>query len=377
MFELLNQEGKARRGRLQLNHGSVETPAFMPCGTYGSVKGLTPEMIRETGTQMLLGNTFHLMLRPGSELIEQIGGLHRFMGWDGPILTDSGGFQVFSLAKLRKVADDGIEFRSPVNGDKVWLSPAQAMNVQASLGSDIAMVLDECVSADAEEIEIHHALERTLRWAEECKSSYQGSGKVFGIVQGGTHADLRLECIAALERIGFDGYAMGGLSVGERPAEMHRVLDETASYLPEHQPRYLMGVGTPLDLVIGVRSGIDMFDCVMPTRNARNAHLFTWDGILRLRNSRYKDDFEPIDPTCDCYTCRNYSRAYLHHLDKCKEILGATLLSIHNLYFYQSLMLRIRSAIEQQKFQALSEELVNRWTQSAEHERESTVSRAK
>ena len=367
MFELVAQEGNARRGRLQLNHGLVETPAFMPCGTYGSVKGLTPEMIRETGTQMLLGNTFHLMLRPGSELIEQMGGLHRFMGWSGPILTDSGGFQVFSLAKLRKVANDGIEFRSPVNGDKVWLSPGRAMDVQASLGSDIAMVLDECISADAEEVQIHRAIERTLRWAEECKSRYQGSGKVFGIVQGGTNSDLRRECIEALEQIGFDGYAMGGLSVGERPDEMYSVLEETTAYLPEHQPRYLMGVGTPIDLVIGVRNGIDMFDCVMPTRNARNAHLFTWDGILRLRNSRYKDDSEPIEKSCDCYTCRNYSRAYLHHLDKCKEILGATLLSIHNLYFYQSLMLRIRSAIELQKFQALSEELVNRWTQSTEN----------
>ena len=376
MFELVTKEGNARRGRLQLNHGMVETPAFMPCGTYGSVKGLTPEMIRETGTQMLLGNTFHLMLRPGSELIEQMGGLHRFMGWSGPILTDSGGFQVFSLAKLRKVADDGIEFRSPVNGDKVWLSPGRAMDVQASLGSDIAMVLDECISTDAEEIEIQRAIERTLRWAAECKSSYRGSGKVFGIVQGGTNSDLRRKCIEALKQIGFDGYAMGGLSVGERPDEMYRVLEETTSYLPENQPRYLMGVGTPIDLVIGVRNGIDMFDCVMPTRNARNAHLFTWDGILRLRNSRYKDDSEPIEKSCGCYTCRNYSRAYLHHLDKCKEILGATLLSIHNLYFYQSLMLRIRSAIELQKFQALSEELVNRWTQLTKNVRESTVSRA-
>lgn len=367
MFEVLNLEGNARRGRLQLNHGLVETPAFMPCGTYGSVKALTPEMIRETGTQMILGNTFHLMLRPGSELIEQIGGLHHFMGWKGPILTDSGGFQVFSLAELRKVVDDGIEFRSPVNGDKVWLSPTRAMEVQASLGSDIAMVLDECISAQANEMEIQRAIDRTLRWAEECKSSYQGTGKVFGIVQGGTNSELRRKCIGALERIGFDGYAMGGLSVGERPDEMYRVLEETTSYFPEHQPRYLMGVGTPIDLVMGVRNGMDMFDCVIPTRNARNAHLFTWDGVLRLRNSRFKNDSTPIEESCGCYTCQNYSRAYLHHLDKCKEILGATLLSIHNLYFYQSLMLRIRSAIEQQKFQVLSDELVKRWTQSIEN----------
>lgn len=367
MFELIKKEGRARRGRIQLNHGLVETPAFMPCGTYGSVKGLTPEMIRETGTQMLLGNTFHLMLRPGSELIEQLGGLHEFMGWDGPILTDSGGFQVFSLSELRTIDDEGIQFRSPVNGDKIRLTPVRAMEVQAALRSDIAMVLDECVSAQASETEIRDGVERTLRWSEECKSSYKGPGKVFGIVQGGTNPELRQECMRALENIGFDGYAMGGLSVGEHPNDMYRVLKETAMYLPEHQPRYLMGVGTPIDLVMGVSYGIDMFDCVMPTRNARNGHLFTWKGVLRLRNRRFRDDAAPIEESCSCYTCSNYSRAYLHHLDKCKEILGATLLSIHNLYFYQNLMMRLRSAIEQQEFRSLSDELVDRWTRSNEN----------
>ncbi len=366
MIELLKQDGLARRGRIRLNHGSVETPAFMPCGTYGSVKGLTPEMIKQTGTQMILGNTFHLMLRPGSALIDKLGGLHHFIGWDGPILTDSGGYQVFSLSDLRKIKDEGVEFRSPVNGDKVWLSPERAMRVQSELQSDIAMVLDECISTTATERELSAAMARTIRWGKQCKQAYDGPGMVFGIVQGGTNPRLREDCVDELCNLGFDGLAIGGLAVGESPDQMYEVVEHTAPILPEQRPRYLMGVGTPQDLVVNAGLGVDMFDCVMPTRNARNAHLFTWDGIIRLRNSRFKADNAPIDQNCDCYTCLNYTRAYLHHLDRCREILGATLLTIHNLHFYQCLMSSLRNAIEQQTYQSFKNNLLKRWRTPAQ-----------
>ena len=365
MFEVLATDGESRRGRICLNHGVVETPAFMPCGTYGSVKGLTPEMIEATGAQMILGNAFHLMLRPGSDLVSAFGGLHRFIGWNGPILTDSGGFQVYSLAGLRKISDEGVEFRSPINGDKIWLTPEISMKTQANLGSDVAMVFDQCVSSAAPQREVREALARTVYWAQESKAAYKGDGRLFGIVQGGLDVKMRLRSVEEVTAIGFDGYAMGGLSVGEEPQQMYSVLSDTVSALPAEKPRYLMGVGTPMDLITCVEYGIDMFDCVMPTRNARNAHLFTSNGVLRLRNSRFRSDPAPLDEDCSCYTCLNYSRAYLHHLDRCKEMLGATLLSIHNLHFYQNLMAQIRSAIEGQRLQTFSRELRHRWSNSA------------
>lgn len=356
-FELKATDGAARRGTMSFARGEVQTPAFMPVGTYGSVKGMLPSQIAESGAEILLGNTFHLMLRPGTGIIKQHGDLHDFMAWDKPILTDSGGFQVFSLGKLRKISEDGVEFRSPVDGDKVFLSPEKAIEVQRDLGADIVMAFDECTPYPATETEARESMLLSMRWAQRCKDAHGDSpAALFGIVQGGMYPELRRESLAALADIGFDGYAIGGLSVGEPKDEMMLVLDAIAGHLPVDKPRYLMGVGTPEDLVESVSRGLDMFDCVMPTRNARNAHIFTSAGVVRLRNARYRDDLAPLDKNCDCYTCKNFSRSYLHHMDKCREMLGAQLNTIHNLHFYQRLMADLRTAIEQGKLAAFRED---------------------
>ncbi|HWJ06293.1 MAG TPA: tRNA guanosine(34) transglycosylase Tgt [Steroidobacteraceae bacterium] len=353
-FELLaSGEGAARRGRLHLNHGVVETPVFMPVGTYGTVKAMTPEELTGLGAQIVLGNTFHLMLRPGTEVIGAHGGLHGFMHWAGPILTDSGGFQVFSLAELRKMSEAGVNFRSPVNGDAVFLSPEVSMQVQAALNSDIVMAFDECPPYPATEAQARKSMELSMRWARRSRTAFDELGNpnaLFGIVQGGTFLNLRQESIGHLREIGFDGYAVGGLAVGEPAAERNAVLEALAPHLPHERPRYLMGVGTPTDIVQAVARGIDMFDCVMPTRNARNGHLFTSQGVVKVRNASHQSDTGPLDPNCGCYTCRHYSRAYLRHLDRCNEILGARLNTIHNLYYYLNLMSRIRKALEEGRF---------------------------
>ena len=351
-YQLLTTDGKARRGRLTFARGTVETPAFMPVGTYGTVKGMKAEEVSDTGAEILLGNTFHLMLRPGTDIIEQHGGLHGFMNWDKPILTDSGGFQVFSLGKMRKITEEGVKFSSPVNGEKIMLTPERSMEVQRSLNSDIVMIFDECTPYPASHEESKTSMELSLRWAQRSKNAHQGNtNALFGIVQGGMYEDLREVSINGLTSIDFDGYAIGGLSVGEPKEDMIRILDHTAPLIPENKPRYLMGVGKPEDLVEGVRRGIDMFDCVMPTRNARNGHLFVTNGVIKIRNARHKTDTGPLDPECDCYTCKNYSRAYLHHLDKCNEILGSQLNTLHNLRFYQRVMKGLRDAIEQGKLE--------------------------
>ena len=351
-YELLTTDGKARRGRLTFERGTVETPAFMPVGTYGTVKGMKTEEVADTGAEILLGNTFHLMLRPGTEIIEQHGGLHGFMNWDKPILTDSGGFQVFSLGKMRKITEEGVKFSSPVNGEKIMLTPERSMEVQNSLGSDVVMIFDECTPYPASHEESKVSMELSLRWAQRSKDAHQGNkNALFGIIQGGMYEDLREVSVNGLTSIDFDGYAIGGLSVGEPKEDMIRILDHTAPLIPENKPRYLMGVGKPEDLVEGVRRGIDMFDCVMPTRNARNGHLFVTNGVIKIRNARHKTDTGPLDPECDCYTCKNYSRAYLHHLDKCNEILGSQLNTMHNLRFYQRVMKGLRDAIEQGKLE--------------------------
>ncbi|MEK7321658.1 MAG: tRNA guanosine(34) transglycosylase Tgt [Pseudomonadota bacterium] len=345
-FELLNQDGAARRGRMRFARGTVETPAFMPVGTYGTVKAMTPEELRDLGAEIILGNTFHLMLRPGTDIVKLHGDLHGFMHWDGPILTDSGGFQVFSLGELRKISEKGVAFQSPVNGDKVFLGPEESMAVQRALGADIVMIFDECTPYPATEQQARDSMELSLRWAARSKQAHgDNPAALFGIVQGGMYERLRAESLAGLRDIGFDGYAIGGLSVGEPKEDMLRVLEHVAPHMPVERPRYLMGVGTPEDIVEAVRRGIDMFDCVMPTRNARNGHLFVRAGEIRIRNARYRDDPGPLDATCECYTCRHYSRAYLRHLDQCNEILGARLNTIHNLYYYQTLMRELREAI--------------------------------
>ena len=346
-FELLKTDGAARRGTLTFTRGAVQTPAFMPVGTYGTVKAMTPEELRGIGAEIILGNTFHLMLRPGMEVIRAHGGLHRFMHWDGPILTDSGGFQVWSLGELRKISEEGVTFQSPVNGDRIFMGPEESMVVQQALGSDIIMIFDECTPYPATEAQARASMELSLRWAERSKRAHgDHSSALFGIVQGGMYESLRRESLAGLKAIGFDGYALGGLSVGEPKEEMLRILDAVAGELPDDRPRYLMGVGKPEDLVEAVRRGIDMFDCVLPTRNARNGWLFTHDGQVKIRNSRYARDTGPVDPHCDCYTCRHYSRAYLRHLQQCNEILGARLATTHNLHYYQALMRGLRQAIE-------------------------------
>jgi len=332
---------------MSFDRGTVETPAFMPVGTYGTVKGLRPEQVAESGAQILLGNTFHLMLRPGTDIIRRHGDLHDFINWPGPILTDSGGFQVFSLGDLRKITEQGVHFRSPVNGDRVFLGPEESMAIQRVLGADIAMVFDECTPYPADRVQAEASMQLSLRWAGRSREAHGDSpAALFGIVQGGKYPDLRQASLEGLTALGFDGYAIGGLSVGE-PHELRiQVLDALNPLLPAGQPRYLMGVGTPEDIVEAVGRGIDLFDCVMPTRNARNAHIFTTAGTLRLRNARYRDDTTPLDPECHCYTCRHYSRAYLYHLDKCNEILGAHLNTVHNLHYYQQLMAAVRAAVE-------------------------------
>ena len=347
-FELLAQDGAARSGRLVFDRGIIETPAFMPVGTYGTVKGLTAEELAACGAQIVLANTFHLMLRPGAEVIRAHGGLHRFMHWPGPILTDSGGFQVFSLAETRKVSEEGVSFRSPVNGDTVFLDPERSMTVQRALGSDIAMVFDECTPYPAPADVARQSMELSLRWSDRSRRAWdagEGPGVLFGIVQGGIHDELRCASLAGLERIGFDGLAIGGLSVGEPAAERERVLGRLLPQMPSAKPRYLMGVGRPEDLVEAVTQGIDLFDCVMPTRHARNGHLFVRDGVINIRNARYAADTGPVEPGCACYACRNYSRAYLRHLDRCGEMLGPRLATLHNLHHYFGLMAALRAAI--------------------------------
>jgi queuine tRNA-ribosyltransferase len=352
-FETLATAGAARRGRLHLAHGTVETPVFMPVGTYGTVKAMTPEELTGLGSQIVLGNTFHLMLRPGPEVIRAHGGLHGFMHWSGPILTDSGGFQVFSLADLRRMTEAGVHFRSPVNGDPVFLSPEVSMQVQTALNSDIVMAFDECPPYPATEQQARQSMELSMRWARRSRDEFARLGNpnaLFGIVQGGTHLGLRHESLGQLVEIGFDGYAVGGLAVGEPAEERNRVLESLEPALPRERPRYLMGVGTPTDMVQAVARGIDMFDCVMPTRNARNGHLFTSQGVVKIRNASHQSDTGPLDPACGCYTCRNFSRAYLRHLDRCNEILGARLNSIHNLHYYLSLFGRLRAALDDGSF---------------------------
>ncbi len=346
-FTVSHTDGLARRGQLSFARGNVQTPAFMPVGTYGTVKAMTPEEVAGTGADIILGNTFHLMLRPGTEVIESHGSLHGFMNWPGPILTDSGGFQVFSLGKIRKLTEEGVRFRSPIDGSWVELNPEKAVKVQQQLGSDILMVFDECTAYPATRIQARESMERSMRWAQRCRDAHGSHpGALFGIIQGGMYRDLREESLAKLTKIGFPGYAIGGLSVGEPKEEMLRVLNYLPQQMPADRPRYLMGVGKPADLVEGVMRGVDMFDCVMPTRNARNGHLFTSTGVVKIRNSQYKKDQKPIDEACSCYTCKNYSRAYLHHLYRCQEILAARLNTLHNLTYMQDLMRGLRQAIE-------------------------------
>lgn len=346
-FEKLGEDGLARRGRLTFPRGTVETPAFMPVGTYGTVKGMLPRDIHEIGAEIILGNTFHLMLRPGTDVVKAHGDLHDFTQWSGPMLTDSGGFQVFSLGEMRKITEEEVTFRSPVDGSPVTLSPEIAMKVQRDLGSDIVMIFDECTPYPATEKQARDSMELSLRWAKRSKEAHEGNpAALFGIVQGGMYEPLRDRSLEGLTGIGFDGYAIGGLSVGEPKEDMIRILDHLPPKMPADKPRYLMGVGRPEDIVEAVRRGVDMFDCVMPTRNARNGYLFTSTGIVKIRNARHRHDTLPLDERCDCYTCKNFSRSYLHHLDKCGEMLGAQLSTIHNLRFYQNLMSGLREAIE-------------------------------
>lgn len=371
-FKVSAKDGKARLGQLEFERGKVDTPAFMPVGTYGTVKAMTPEELQGIGAQMILGNTFHLMLRPGMEVIEKFQGLHNFMHWQGPILTDSGGFQVFSLAAMRKMTEEGVSFQSPVDGAKVFLSPESAIQIQQTLNSDVIMVLDECTAHPATHEQAKTSMQLSMRWAERCKQAHEShqhgthKGALFGIVQGGMHADLREQSVSDLLKIGFDGYAVGGLAVGEKAQEREAMLDITLPFLPTDKPRYLMGVGKPADIVEAVSRGIDMFDCVIPTRNARTGFLYTRKGVLKIRNSRFNDDTKPIDDRCGCYTCKHYSRSYLRHLDKCGEILGLRLNTIHNLYYYQTLMRELRQAISTASLQNYIEEFYRLQSHSAE-----------
>ena len=366
-FECIATDGAARRGRVHARHGSIETPAFMPVGTYGTVKAMTPEELTGLGAEIILGNTFHLMLRPGADTVAELGGLHRFMNWSKPILTDSGGFQVFSLAKLRKIDEEGVRFRSPIDGSEVRLTPESSMDVQRALGSDIVMMFDDCTAWPATHDQARLSMERSMRWAVRCHRHYYGAGAegsvpgdLFGIVQGGMYGDLRLESLRSLMELDLPGLAVGGLAVGEPEPERLRVLEELVPHMPTDRPRYLMGVGRPEDIVAAVARGIDMFDCVMPTRHARNGHLFTSTGVINIRNAAHQRDPNPIDPTCGCYTCRHYSRAYLCHLDRCNEILGSRLNTIHNLYFYLDLMRQIRVAIEARQFATFVRDFLDR-----------------
>lgn len=346
-FELKKTDGVARRGELTFDRGTVQTPCFMPVGTYGTVKAMSPVEIKGIGAEIVLGNTFHLMLRPGTDVIEAHGDLHDFMGWDKPILTDSGGFQVFSLAKRRKITEEGVTFASPVDGSRVFMGPEESMDVQRKLGSDIVMIFDECTPYPATHDEAKKSMELSLRWAKRSKDAFEGNpNALFGIVQGGMYDDLRRVSAQGLSELDFHGYAIGGLSVGEPKDLREQVLKTTTPMLPTDKPRYLMGVGKPEDILEAVLLGIDMFDCVMPTRNARNGYLFTWDGVVKIRNAKHEHDTAPLDKECGCYTCQNFSRSYLRHLDKCGEMLGSRLNTIHNLYFYQEFMQKIRDAIE-------------------------------
>ena len=367
-FELLKTDGLARRGRLNLTHGEVQTPIFMPVGTYGSVKAMMPHELTEVGAQIVLGNTFHLWLRPGTDVIEEHGGLHGFMGWRKPILTDSGGFQVFSLQGMRKISEEGVKFASPIDGSKLFLTPELSMQIQTSLNSDVVMVFDECTPYKiGNDVATHEqaaaSMRMSARWAQRSKAAFEESGNknaLFGIVQGGMFEDLRDESLQALTEIGFHGYAIGGLSVGEPKEDMLRILAHTAPKLPANAPRYLMGVGTPEDLVQGVSHGIDMFDCVMPTRNARNGWLFTQNGDIKIRNAKYRHDTGPLDPECQCHTCRHFSRAYLHHLQRANEITGARLNTVHNLHFYLNLMSQMRDAIGLGVFETWKKQFLSR-----------------
>ena len=354
-FQVTHTQGHARRGVLETAHGTIQTPVFMPVGTVGTVKGVTPHELVDLGARIVLGNTFHLWLRPGLEVITAHGGLHGFMNWQGPILTDSGGFQVWSLTHLRKISEMGVKFASPLDGQRLLLSPEKSMQIQKVLNSDIAMIFDECTPYPADWDTARLSMELSLRWAERSKAAHAGNpNALFAIVQGGMYEDLRERSLEKLVDVGFDGYALGGLSVGEPKEDMARILNHMGHRLPAEKPRYLMGVGTPEDIVFAVSRGIDMFDCVMPTRNARHGLLFTGSGDMRIKNARFKADTGPIDPECDCYTCRHYSRAYLHHLQRAGEMLGARLNSIHNLHFYQDFTARLRQALEQGEFQAWS-----------------------
>ena len=355
-FNVSATDGKARRGEMTFPRGTVQTPAFMPVGTYGTVKGMLPRDIVEIGAEMILGNTFHLMLRPGTEVIKEHGDLHDFTQWHGPILTDSGGFQVFSLGDMRKITEEGVNFQSPIDGSPVFIDPETSIQVQADLGSDVVMIFDECIPYPATEKEADDSMQLSLRWAKRSKDAHgDNPSALFGIVQGGMYESLRDESLAGLVDIGFDGYAIGGLSVGEPKDDMVRILDHLADTMPADRPRYLMGVGKPADLVEGVRRGIDMFDCVMPTRNARNGHLFTSTGVVKIRNARHRHDTGPLDKDCDCYTCANFSRGYLHHLEKCGEMLSAQLNTIHNLRYYQTLMAGLRDAIAEGELDAFTD----------------------
>ena len=364
-FSLISTDKNARAGLLSVSHGVIATPVFMPVGTYGTVKAMTVEELVSIGAQIVLGNTFHLMLRPGEKVIRNHGGLHDFMSWRKPILTDSGGYQVFSLGDLRKISEEGVTFRSPINGDKIFLSPERSVEVQKWLNSDIAMVFDECTPYPANEEMARISMEMSLRWAKRSKQAHEGSSNaLFGIVQGGMHENLRSESAEKLRRLDFDGYAIGGLSVGEPKGDMLRIMTHTAALLPADKPRYLMGVGTPEDLLNAIGQGVDMFDCVLPTRNARNGHLYTSQGIVRIRNAEHRNSLEPLDESCACSTCQNYSRAYLHHLQRSNEILGARLNTLHNLHFYQSLMSAAREAIQEDKFEIFKKSFLQKYKDS-------------
>ena len=358
-FQVTRTDGHARRGVLELAHGRVDTPAFMPVGTYGTVKAMSPQELEALGAQIVLGNTFHLWLRPGLEVIAKHEGLHHFMGWTGPILTDSGGFQVFSLGALRKISEEGVRFASPINGDRLLLTPEESMRIQMTLGSDIAMAFDECTAYPATEAEAAASMRLSMRWARRSRAAFGSPNALFGIVQGGMYEALREESLQELVAVGFDGYAVGGLAVGEPEAERSRILAHVVPRMPQDRPRYLMGMGTPEDIIGAVAAGIDMMDCVLPTRNARNGWLFTRQGDIRIRNARYREEAAPLDPQCACYTCAHFTRAYLHHLQKANEILGARLNTLHNLHYYQELMRELRAAIEAGRLGEVSRRLLD------------------
>ena len=363
-FKVVSTDANARAGVLILRDACVLTPVFMPCGTYGSVKGLTPTQLLEVGTTILLGNALHLASRPGYELIERLGGLHKFMQWSGPILTDSGGYQLYSLQERTKIDDDGVSFQSPVNGDWIRLTPNSSMEIQRALGSDLVMVLDQCTRYPVSRSAARDAMVRSMDWARICRDSYRGIGALFGITQGSVYEDLRQESLESLVSIGFDGYAIGGLSVGESAPQMYTLLNQIVPSMPRDKPRYLMGVGTPMDLLMGVQAGVDMFDCVLPTRNARNGYLYTSVGVLKIRNAVHKNQHDPVDSNCECYTCKNFSRAYLHHLDKCGEMLASTLMSIHNLYYYHGFLRDLRASVEENRFQEYRDRVIQGWAQT-------------